>query len=244
MEPTPAGTRGPLDATTAPGPVDSARPDRPGRPRPVRQRSGRPRRADDRVRRRRRRRRRRPHGKRRKAPWLVAVEWVVLIVGALVIALLIKTFLFQAFYIPSESMVPTLQIGDRVLVNKLCYDLHDVNRGDIVVFEATRRARHAGDRRPREARRSGCRARRSRAVTADRLHRRRAARRELPAGRDARDRATSPPTHGARPTPCSCMGDNRGQLRRTRAIFGRDQGRHRRPRLRPHLAALDRLGFM
>ena len=60
------------------------------------------------------------------------------IVAALVIALVIKTFLFQAFYIPSESMVPTLEVGDRVLVNKLSYDLHDVNRGDIVVFEASR----------------------------------------------------------------------------------------------------------
>ncbi len=49
--------------------------------------------------------------------------------------MLIKAFLIQAFYIPSESMVPTLQIGDRVLVNKLSYDLHDVNRGDLVVFE-------------------------------------------------------------------------------------------------------------
>jgi signal peptidase I len=63
------------------------------------------------------------------------VEWVAVIVGALVIALVIKTFLFQAFYIPSESMLPTLEKGDRVLVNKLSYDLHDVNRGDIVVFE-------------------------------------------------------------------------------------------------------------
>ncbi|MFA5884448.1 MAG: signal peptidase I [Acidimicrobiia bacterium] len=65
-----------------------------------------------------------------------AVEWVVLIGAALVIAFLIKTFLFQAFYIPSASMVPTLEVGDRVLVNKLSYKLHDVNRGDIVVFEA------------------------------------------------------------------------------------------------------------
>jgi len=64
------------------------------------------------------------------------VEWVVLIVAAVVIALVIKTFLFQAFYIPSASMVPTLEVGDRVLVNKLSYDLHDVNRGDIVVFAA------------------------------------------------------------------------------------------------------------
>jgi signal peptidase I len=63
------------------------------------------------------------------------VEWVVVIAGALVVALLIKTFLFQAFYIPSESMDPTLEVGDRVLVNKLSYDVHDVNRGDLIVFE-------------------------------------------------------------------------------------------------------------
>ena len=65
-----------------------------------------------------------------------AIEWGILLVAAIILALLIKTFLFQAFYIPSESMVPTLEVGDRVLVNKLSYDLHDVNRGDIVVFEA------------------------------------------------------------------------------------------------------------
>jgi signal peptidase I len=64
-----------------------------------------------------------------------AIEWVLLIGTALAIALLIKTFLFQAFYIPSESMVPTLQKDDRVLVNKLSYKLHDVHRGDIIVFE-------------------------------------------------------------------------------------------------------------
>jgi signal peptidase I len=64
-----------------------------------------------------------------------AVEWVLLIAAALAIAILIKTFLFQAFYIPSASMDPTLKINDRVLVNKLSYKLHDVHRGDIVVFE-------------------------------------------------------------------------------------------------------------
>jgi len=64
-----------------------------------------------------------------------AIEWVAVIVGALVVALLIKTFLLQAFYIPSESMEPTLEVGDRVLVNKLSYDFHEVNRGDLVVFE-------------------------------------------------------------------------------------------------------------
>jgi signal peptidase I len=59
----------------------------------------------------------------------------VLVGAALLIAILIKTFLFQAFYIPSESMYPTLKTHDRVLVNKLSYKLHDVHRGDIVVFE-------------------------------------------------------------------------------------------------------------
>jgi signal peptidase I len=65
-----------------------------------------------------------------------AVEWIVLIVAAVVIAVVIKSFLFQAFYIPSASMEPTLMVGDRVLVNKLSYDLHDLHRGDIVVFAA------------------------------------------------------------------------------------------------------------
>jgi signal peptidase I len=64
------------------------------------------------------------------------VEWIAVIGGALVVALVIKTFLIQAFYIPSGSMEPTLAVGDRVLVNKLSYRLHDVNRGDLVVFEA------------------------------------------------------------------------------------------------------------
>jgi signal peptidase I len=63
-----------------------------------------------------------------------AIEWVAVIVGALVVALVVKTFLIQAFYIPSESMVPTLKVGDRVLVNKLSYSRGDIERGDIVVF--------------------------------------------------------------------------------------------------------------
>jgi len=72
------------------------------------------------------------------------IEWVVLIAAALAIAFLIKTFLFQAFYIPSASMEPTLNIGDRVLVNKLSYDFHDVRRGDIIVFKAPPGERTAG----------------------------------------------------------------------------------------------------
>ena len=65
----------------------------------------------------------------------MAFEWAGLIVVALVIALLIKTFLFQTFWIPSASMEPTLKINDRVLVNKLSYKLHAVHRGDIIVFK-------------------------------------------------------------------------------------------------------------
>ena len=77
-----------------------------------------------------------PTKRRRSRLQRLIIEWVLLIAAALTIALLIKTFLFQAFYIPSASMQPTLDVKDRVLVNKLSYDFHDVNRGDIVVFEA------------------------------------------------------------------------------------------------------------
>jgi signal peptidase I len=64
-----------------------------------------------------------------------AIEWIVVVAAAVLVALLIKTFIMQAFFIPSASMEPTLLINDRVLVNKLSYRLHDVNRGDVVVFE-------------------------------------------------------------------------------------------------------------
>ena len=58
-----------------------------------------------------------------------------LIIMAFVLALLIKTFLVQAFFIPSGSMEPTLMPGDRVLVLKVPYYFHDPRRGDIIVFE-------------------------------------------------------------------------------------------------------------
>jgi signal peptidase I len=57
-----------------------------------------------------------------------------LILMALALAILVKTFLIQAFYIPSASMEPTLEIGDRVFVNKLAYDIGDLSRGDVIVF--------------------------------------------------------------------------------------------------------------
>ncbi len=71
------------------------------------------------------------HGRRRHQ---VAVEWLLVLVVALVAALLIKTFVVQAFSIPTGSMEPTILPGDRVLVNKLAYDFHAVHDGDVVVF--------------------------------------------------------------------------------------------------------------
>lgn len=67
-----------------------------------------------------------------------AVEWVAVIAGAVVVALVVRTFLFTTFWIPSGSMEPTLMgqgRRDRVIVNRLSYKLHDVNRGDIIVFK-------------------------------------------------------------------------------------------------------------
>lgn len=61
-------------------------------------------------------------------------ELPVLVVIALALALIVKTFLVQAFSIPTGSMEPTLVPGDRVLVNKIAYRVGDVGRGDVVVF--------------------------------------------------------------------------------------------------------------
>jgi len=55
--------------------------------------------------------------------------------AVLLCTVLLRTYVVQSFYIPSPSMVPTLQVGDRIMVNKLSYDLHGVHRGDIVVFK-------------------------------------------------------------------------------------------------------------
>ena len=65
----------------------------------------------------------------------VAVEWLVVLVCALGLALLLKAFLVEVFVIPSGSMEPTLMVDNRVVVYKLGYRLHDVNRGDVVVFD-------------------------------------------------------------------------------------------------------------
>jgi signal peptidase I len=62
-------------------------------------------------------------------------DWVIVLVVALVVALGIRTYVFQQFYISGPSMETTLYQPNRVLVNKLSYRLHGVNRGDVVVFD-------------------------------------------------------------------------------------------------------------
>jgi signal peptidase I len=63
-------------------------------------------------------------------------EIPLLIIVAIVVAILVKNFVAQAFFIPSGSMEPQLQVNDRVVVSKLAYDFHSPHRGDIVVFLA------------------------------------------------------------------------------------------------------------
>ena len=74
-------------------------------------------------------------GKPPKSQTRNMLEWVAVIGGAVIIAVVVRTFILQTFWIPSPSMSPTLVENDRVLVNKLAYRFHDVNRGDVVVFE-------------------------------------------------------------------------------------------------------------
>jgi signal peptidase I len=87
------------------------------------------------------------HKKRKPARSLrrTVLEWAGVIGGGVVIALVIEALLVQAFWIPSPSMEPTLNVGDRVLVNKLSYRLHDVHRGDVIVFERPPGASRGGD---------------------------------------------------------------------------------------------------
>jgi signal peptidase I len=100
---------GQADPVTLPGPAAPA---------------GRPARADE------KRTGRRPG----KTPGHLLRDLLVMAAIAGVVALLIKAFVIQAFRIPSASMENTLQVGDRVLVNKLVYHLRGIHRGDIVVF--------------------------------------------------------------------------------------------------------------
>jgi signal peptidase I len=123
----------PEDTRTIPGRGNAGQPGQPGQPGQGEPGSG-PDSGDDAggaeqppppARRARKRRRRRS----------ALVELLVLGVIAVVLALIIKTYAIQAFFIPSASMENTLDIGDRVLINKLVYDFRGIHRGDIIVFD-------------------------------------------------------------------------------------------------------------
>ncbi|HUC05836.1 MAG TPA: signal peptidase I [Acidimicrobiales bacterium] len=73
---------------------------------------------------------------------------MAILVFALVVALLLRTFVIGTYSIPSGSMEPTLQINDRIMVDKLSYDLHGVGRADIVVFATPKNEDCAGPRVP------------------------------------------------------------------------------------------------
>lgn len=75
-----------------------------------------------------------PAGRRRGPVASFARETAIILVSAIVLSWLVKTFLAQAFFIPSASMHDTLVEGDRVLVNKLAPGPFDLHRGDVVVF--------------------------------------------------------------------------------------------------------------
>ncbi len=63
------------------------------------------------------------------------VEWLWILLGAVLLALVLRTYVMQGYWTTSGSMEETLQVKDRVLVNRLSYRLHEIGRGDIVVFE-------------------------------------------------------------------------------------------------------------
>jgi signal peptidase I len=76
-----------------------------------------------------------PVSKRRSRQKSV-IEWAIVIVVAVLVSLLIRTFVFQTFYIPSGSMEPTLQVGDRIIVDKVAVEFGTIHTGDILVFKA------------------------------------------------------------------------------------------------------------
>ena len=73
------------------------------------------------------------------------IEISVIVVVAVVVAIIVRTFLLQLFYIPSASMDPYLKVKDKVFVNKLSYSFHDIERGDVVVFEAPESVRKSSE---------------------------------------------------------------------------------------------------
>ena len=73
---------------------------------------------------------------RRQRRRRIFVEWVIIVIAAVLVSFFMRTFAFQTFFIPSASMQPTLMIGDRIIVSKLSVDFGTIHRGDIIVFKA------------------------------------------------------------------------------------------------------------
>jgi signal peptidase I len=86
---------------------------------------------------------------------------VILIVAFALVFGFVRPFVVEAFYIPSGSMIPTLEVGDRVLTNKFIYRFEDPKRGDVVVFRSVE-----GGGEDLSSASSGCRGMRSRSATA------------------------------------------------------------------------------
>jgi len=76
--------------------------------------------------------------------WRTQQENLQLVVIALCLALLIRTFVAEPRYIPSDSMLPTLEMGDRLVVEKISYRFHPPETGDIVVFEPPQQLQSLG----------------------------------------------------------------------------------------------------
>lgn len=64
------------------------------------------------------------------------IEWVAVVIIAVLVSLLIRSYVFQTFFIPSGSMEPTLKVGDRIVVSKLSVEFGTIHIGDILVFHA------------------------------------------------------------------------------------------------------------
>jgi signal peptidase I len=74
---------------------------------------------------------RKPHSRRRGL-----IEWGAIVVVAVLVSFLMRAYVMQTFRVPSLSMAPTFEIGDRIMVSKLSLDFGSIHRGDILVFKA------------------------------------------------------------------------------------------------------------
>src|SRR3954447_12213653 len=73
------------------------------------------------------------------------VEFLVILLIAFVLVFgFVRPFVAEAFYIPSESMVPTLEVSDRLFINKFIYRFHEPERDDIVVFKSVEGSTEGG----------------------------------------------------------------------------------------------------